>query len=126
MLSGNLLITHVGEDYVSRTFAIYAGRVLADLLLHREGRPADRLRRDYSGGRLYTRKAVALGAGKYMREAARVEMDRGASRELAALRSAVRCRLIYGSSEASAGGGWDHSTSFSTRPRAQDRLEKMR
>ena len=45
-LGGKLLITHLGEDYVSRMFANYAGRVPAEadyrLLLVREGGPADR------------------------------------------------------------------------------------
>ena len=52
-LGGKLLITNLGEDYVSRMFATYAGRVPAEAdlvwLLVREGGPADRLRQNEPG-----------------------------------------------------------------------------
>ena len=89
-LGGKLLITHLGEDYVSRMFATYAGRVPAeaDLVCYW----FEKAGRQIASGK--TARAVACTRGKPLHwaagndapEAKRVQMDRGASQTLAALR----------------------------------------
>ena len=72
-LGGKLLITNLGEDYVSRMFATYAGRVPAEAdlvwLLVREGGPADRLRQNEPAGLVAT-NSIRGGANRRALQAA--------------------------------------------------------